>query len=77
MIEKDSGLVDEFIIPWNTLIAARTRKASMNPVKPIADAARPMTHARAHFLLTVSVNFPTNSPKIAKGKVYATPVKVP
>lgn len=61
--------MDELIIPWNTLIAARTMKESMNPVKPMAEAAKPMTMANAHFLLTVSVSFPTKSPKIAKGKV--------
>lgn len=58
-------------------MAARTMNASMNPVAPIAVAARPMTPASAHFLLTVSVSFPTNSPKIANGKVYARPVKFP
>lgn len=75
--ENDRGFVDELIIPWNTLIAASTRNESIKPVNPIDDAASAITIASAHFLLTVSVNFPTNNPKIAKGKVYANPVKFP
>ena len=52
-------------------------KESIKPVNPIVEAANPITIANAHFLLTVSVNFPTNSPNMAKGSVYANPVKFP
>ncbi len=69
--------MEELIIPWKTRIAARTMKESIKPVNPIDDASSPMTIVNAHFLLTVSVNFPTNSPNMAKGRVYAKPVKFP
>ena len=77
MREKEKGLHVEFNIPCTTLIAANTMNESVIPESPMDPPASAKVKARAHFLLNESVSFPTNSPNVAKGTVYASPVSIP
>lgn len=75
--EKDIGLKAAAIIPRSTRLIARKPKESSVLTSPIVTPDPAIAAARTILRFTKGVAFPKNKPVSAKGKVYATPVKIP